>query len=156
MHLNRVGKIAHREWKRLQRRFPHIQLDVFTIMPDHIHGIIVISRRDTADRTAEMALPDGAVSLREQFGKPVHGSIPTIVRSYKSSTTRWINIVTGITGGTIWQRNYYEHIIRNDASLARIRQYIINNPIKWRTGTAGHAGRQIISVHTRRASKVKR
>jgi hypothetical protein len=75
-----------------------------------------------------MASPNPTV---EQFGKPVHGSLPTIVRSFKSATTRHINILRGTPGAPVWQRNYYEHIIRNEDALHRIRQYIATNPLRW-------------------------
>ncbi len=69
----------------------------------------------------------------EQFGKPVSGSIPTIIRSFKSAATKRVNESHGTPGTKLWQRNYYEHIIRNDDELNRIRQYIIDNPINWDT-----------------------
>jgi putative transposase len=61
----------------------------------------------------------------------VPGSIPTIVRAFKSATTRRINEMRGTPGARVWQRNYYEHIVRNDADLQRIREYILTNPIRW-------------------------
>ncbi len=67
----------------------------------------------------------------EQFGKPVPGSIPTIVRSFKSATTRHISALRGTPGAPVWQRNYYEHIIRTEESLNRIREYILTNPLRW-------------------------
>ncbi|MCP9448402.1 MAG: transposase [Nitrospira sp.] len=67
----------------------------------------------------------------EQFGCPVTGSIPTIIRSFKSAVTKQINEQRRTPGVPIWQRNYYEHIIRNDESLNRIREYIANNPLQW-------------------------
>jgi len=66
----------------------------------------------------------------EQFGKPVHGSIPTIVRSFKSAVTKEIHEITGTTY-QIWQRNYWEHIIRNHRELNLVRLYIRNNPVLW-------------------------
>lgn len=68
---------------------------------------------------------------REQFGKPIPGSIPTIVRSYKSAATLRVNLMRGTPGASLWQRNYYEHVVRNDLSLSRIRQYILDNPARW-------------------------
>jgi len=80
-----------------------------------------------------MTANGAAVPLRshEQFGKPVPGSIPTIVRSYKSAATLRINAARGTPGARVWQRNYYEHIVRSDSSLNRIRQYIADNPARW-------------------------
>jgi hypothetical protein len=67
----------------------------------------------------------------EQFGQPVSGSISTIIRSFKSAVTKRINEIRKTPGAKLWQRNYYEHIIRNENELNRIREYIANNPIKW-------------------------
>ncbi len=67
----------------------------------------------------------------ERFGKPVPGSIPTIVRSFKSAVTRRINQLRDTQGTPVWQRNYFEHIVRNEHTLNAIRQYILNNPHRW-------------------------
>ena len=67
----------------------------------------------------------------EQFGKPVAGSIPTIVRAFKSAVTRQINLVRQTPGAAVWQRNYYEHIIRDEPSYENIAAYILNNPWQW-------------------------
>jgi len=65
------------------------------------------------------------------FGQPVPGSIPTIIRSFKSAVTKRINQMYETPGVKLWQRNYYDHIIRNEYELKRIREYIANNPVKW-------------------------
>jgi putative transposase len=70
-------------------------------------------------------------SQTEAFSKPVSGSLPTIVRSYKSAVTRAANIARDTPGAPLWQRNYYEHIIRDEADLARLREYIACNPARW-------------------------
>jgi len=67
----------------------------------------------------------------ERFGKPVSGSIPTIVRSYKSSVAYRIKLTRGTHGDPVWQRNYYEHIIRDEREWNRIKQYIVDNPFTW-------------------------
>ena len=67
----------------------------------------------------------------EKFGKPVSNSVPTIIRYYKGAVTKRINILRNTQGLQIWQRNYYEHIIRNEVDLNEIREYIINNLLKW-------------------------
>ncbi len=67
----------------------------------------------------------------ERFGKPVSGSLPTIVRAFKRAATKRINHLRGTPGLPVWQRNYYEHIIRDDAGLNRIREYIVYNPQRW-------------------------
>jgi putative transposase len=121
VRLNRHGEIADMCWRAIPRHFPHVGLDEFVIMPNHIHGIITVGARH-------------AVPLRsriERFRKPVGGSIPTIVRSFKSAVTKRINEYHSTPGLPVWQRNYYEHVIRNEDTLDRIREYILNNPVRW-------------------------
>jgi hypothetical protein len=67
----------------------------------------------------------------EQFGKPISGSIPTIIRSFKSEVTRRVNILRHTPGAKLWQRNYYEHVIRNEKDFQALLEYIHLNPIKW-------------------------
>jgi REP element-mobilizing transposase RayT len=123
--LNQNGLIAWSEWERLPERFPFIELGAFVVMPNHVHGIIIIR-------------PDGArgdcprAPTAEKFSQPVRGSIPTIVRSYKSSVTQRIASTTKGNPEIVWQRNYYERVVRCEAELDRISRYILANPIHWR------------------------
>ncbi|MDZ8050284.1 MAG: transposase [Aulosira sp. ZfuVER01] len=120
MKLNLLGTIARESWREIPQHFPHIQLDVFVIMPNHIHGILWII--NTTKREDEP----------RKYGKMVAGSIPCVVRSYKSAVTKKINYICNQKGiSSVWQRNFYEHINRNEQSLAAIREYIINNPLVW-------------------------
>ncbi|MGC9472518.1 MAG: transposase, partial [Bacteroidales bacterium] len=77
------------------------------------------------------AVPPRQSAKHEQFGKPVSGSIPTIVRSFKSAVSKQINQIRQTPGIPVWQRNYWEHIVRDEIELYRIRIYIYNNPMKW-------------------------
>jgi putative transposase len=120
IRLTDLGKIAQRELERLHQRFSHIQLDCFAVMPNHIHMIIVISSNTISQG-----------NFTEHFGRPVSGSIPTIVRSYKSAVTSQIKTRRDAPKFPIWQVNYYEHIIQNEAEWGQIRMYIENNPIEW-------------------------
>ncbi len=128
--LNEYGKIAANCWQAIPEHFPKIQLDLFVIMPNHIHGILMITdnNQDTKINRRDMALP---CPYRGEFGKPIAGSLPTIIGSFKSAVTKQINLFRNTLGNKIWQKNYYEHIIRNEDSLAKIRQYIKNNPLSW-------------------------
>lgn len=124
MRLNEYGEIVRREWERTGEIRRDVGIDAFVIMPNHFHGIIVIDpRRGTLQRAP----------TTERFGKPTSNTIPTIVRLFKSTTTRQINEHRGTPGIPVWQRNYYEHIVRNEESLHRIRQYIAENPLQWAT-----------------------
>ena len=118
--LNSLGKIAHDCWTEIPLHFPHIKLDVFVIMPNHIHGILWIEREIYT-----------AYEKRE-YGKMIAGSIPCVIRSYKSSVTKNINQLCNQKGmSSVWQRNFYEYINRSEESLEVIRKYIIENPLKW-------------------------
>lgn len=88
------------------------------------------------DDVHAVPLPDdGGVVIdqkpTEGFGQPVSGSIATLVRSYKSAVTRQINILRGTRGAPVWQRSFYDHIVRSPDDLNHIRQYITENPLKW-------------------------
>ena len=135
MVLNEWGEIAKQCWLEIPMHFANMVLDEYVIMPNHIHGIIIVDRRGRACRAPTHSAPlqdmRKNTSTIEQFGKPTHGSIPTIIRSYKSAVTRHINQKQNISGRTLWQRNYYEHIIRDEEELNQIREYITNNPLKW-------------------------
>ena len=121
MHLNEAGEIAQRCWEDIPHHFPFVELDAFVIMPNHVHGVVVVPGRGTACCPPTI----------EQFGKPSVGSIPTVVRSYKSSATRHINLLRAAPCTPVWLRNYYEHVVRNERELAAIREYIQANRALW-------------------------
>ncbi len=127
MQLNDFGKIADECWSVIPAHFPNIELGAYVIMPNHVHGIIMINDRADANTSACRGTIYRAPT--ENFGKPVVGSIPTIVRVYKAAVTRRIGREFNVTG--IWQRNYYEHIIRNDRDLQNKTDYIESNPLLW-------------------------
>jgi REP element-mobilizing transposase RayT len=120
MQLNERGRIVEECWEAIPAHLADVELDAFCVMPNHVHGIIII-RRGTPWRAPTV----------EQFQKPVAGSLPTIVRSFKSAVTKRIREVQHTPGLLVWQRNYYEHVIRHDEDLRRIRVYIENNPVQW-------------------------
>lgn len=134
MRLNELGETVRACWHEIPDHFPHVGLDEFVIMPNHVHGILVIVETNVVGARhvgARHAVPLRQTQRTEQFGKPLAGSIPTIIRSFKSAVTKRINDLRGTAGITVWQRNYYEHVIRDEESLNRIRQYIIENPRRW-------------------------
>ena len=122
MRLNKYGNTVSKCWLEIPRHFPNVEIDAFVIMPNHVHGIvnIVDDCRGTACRAPT-----------EKFGRPTTRSLPTIIRSYKSAVTKRINVLCGTQDTCLWQRNYYEHVIRNEHDLNEIRQYILDNPVKW-------------------------
>jgi len=133
MRLSKFGLVAKQQWEKLPKRFPNIELGAYMIMPNHMHGIIVITDgRGTAEN---LHVLDGESSRRaptqEQYQKPVKGSIPTMIRSYKSAVSYRINLMRGSDGVPVWQRNYYEHVIRNQTDLQNKTDYIDANPLLW-------------------------
>ena len=119
------GQIAINEWFKTVEMRKNIELDAFVLMPNHIHGILVINDHDIRRGTVHRA------PTFEQFGKPTSNTIPTIIRGYKSTVTKQINTLRNTPAAPVWQRNFYEHIIRSERELTRIREYIMNNPINW-------------------------
>ena len=126
MRLNGFGRTAKASWEEIPAHFPGVEVDTFAVMPNHVHGIIVIAR-PTPNPTPRATR---ASPLRGAAG-PRRRSIGAIVGSYKSAVSKRINRSRGTAGTPVWQRNYYEHIIRDDADLNRIRQYIWDNPARW-------------------------
>jgi hypothetical protein len=98
-----------------------------------MHGIIqILAGRGTAENFSGLGVGSSRrAPTREQFQKPIKGSIPTIVRSYKSAVSYRINLMRGTQGIPVWQRNYYEHIIRNEQDLQNKTDYINANPMLW-------------------------
>ena len=125
MVLTPFGEIVREEWFKTAcvRPYGVLHEDEFVVMPNHIHGILWIVDVGARRRRAP--------TTHEQFGHPVSGSLPTIIRAFKSAATRRINALRGTPGARVWQRNYYEHIIRNERALDAIRRYIVYNPARW-------------------------
>ncbi|MGB5289071.1 MAG: transposase [Ignavibacteriaceae bacterium] len=123
MILSEFGIIVEEEWLKTEKLRKDVELDYYVIMPNHFHGIPIINSRDKARLvpTAE----------KREFGRPVANSLSTIVGSFKSAVTRRINEFRNSSGKLVWQKNYFEHIIRNENDLNNIRKYIELNPLKW-------------------------
>ena len=140
MRLADVGEMIQKIWQELPEYYAGVGIDVFTIMPNHIHGIIVLNHVGAGPRAcppSDIGQPQGVVPTRLQKEiAPMVMSLPDVVHSFKSLTTALYR--QGVTENgwvpfcnRLWQRNYYEHIIRNEDELNRIRQYIEDNPLKW-------------------------
>ncbi|MFH1853022.1 MAG: transposase [Candidatus Neomarinimicrobiota bacterium] len=124
MNLNDFGTIINYEWARTADLRYNIDIDNYVIMPNHLHGIITVVS-DNCMGTVRRA------HTSEVFGKPVPDSIPTIIRSFKSAVTRSTHESGYLINSRIWHRNYYEHVIRSEAALEHIREYINTNPGNW-------------------------
>ena len=131
MHLNPIGEVVKDVWLSIPRHFSHVTMDLYVIMPNHIHGILTINSDVVGARHAVPLLQHRPSQNFESFGKPVKGSIPTIIRSFKSEATRRVNIIRGTPGEIFWQRNYFEHVIRDEKDYQAIYNYIIINPHHW-------------------------
>lgn len=133
MRLSKFGLVAKQQLEKLPKRFPNVELSAFVGMPNQIHMIIIITDgRGTAEDLKDSdGEPSRRAPTREEFQKPVKGSIPTIVRSYKSAVSYRINLMRRTEGVPVWQRNYYEHVIRNQQDLQNKTDYIEANPMLW-------------------------
>ena len=121
MALSEIGEKVRQFWLEIPQHFQHVDLDTFVVMPNHLHGILNIL--DVGVQHVE-PLPQ-----KHQYQKIIPKSLGSIIRSYKATVTRWC----GQNGCASfkWQRNFYERVIRNQSELSRIREYIVNNPLKW-------------------------
>jgi len=147
MRLNEWGQVAHDFWTQVPVHFPNVSIDAFVIMPNHLHAIIMIHERSNVagyvekgeetvplhsnhGRRGAVAAPSSAsqTPAPSWLGKPTLGQI---VAYYKYQTTKRINQLRDMPGTRFWQRNYWEHIVRHEESLNRIREYIQNNPARW-------------------------
>ena len=134
MQLNTFGQIAHNEWLRTPIVRPEITLDEWVIMPNHLHGIIVINDVPTDDHVGahgRAPLPDiHPQNSASMLYRPPR-SLGSLIAGYKSIATKRINAMRGTPRHPVWQRNYYEHIVRSEHAIAAIRCYIIDNPARW-------------------------
>jgi putative transposase len=129
MSLNDTGTIAEACWLAMPEHFPGVSLDEWIIMPNHIHGIIVINEEESVRATH--ASPVHIQSSSPMPAGPKRRSVGAIVGSFKLDAAKLINEQRGTPGATVWQRNYYEHIVRDEADLVRIQLYITANPACW-------------------------
>jgi putative transposase len=129
MHLNAAGQMVHSSWEQLPERWPCLILDAFVVMPNHFHGILWIEEDGFG-----LINSDGKV-----VGQDGHADAPTlgeVVGGWKSLTThRYIQGVRGAGwlpfAGRLWQRSFYDHIVRDEASFWTIQEYVATNPQRW-------------------------
>jgi REP element-mobilizing transposase RayT len=156
IELNDYGRIVENVWKELPLHFPLVELDRFVVMPNHFHAIAVIVDPRAKRVGAGFPRPDSEQSetgvgagfprpasclSKPGRGKPaptMHGgenpplrALGDVIRWFKYESTKRINVLRGMAGRRIWQRNYYEHIILSDKSYRKIREYIADNPKNW-------------------------
>jgi putative transposase len=121
VHLSSAGEIIKRYWEEIPKYFDNLEMGEFVIMPNHLHGIIVITE------------PVGAIheSPLQTIRQKRTMTLSKIIGRFKMTSSKEINLVRQTPGQPVWQRGYYEHIIRNEKDLQNIRDYILNNPLQW-------------------------
>jgi REP element-mobilizing transposase RayT len=119
MQLEEFGQIIQENWIWLSHQYKYVHLDEWSVMPNHLHGIIVIN---DDGRGGSRTAPTNIIK-RKSLGR--------LIGAFKTVSTKQINLIRNTPGEPVWQRNYYERIIRNEDELNHIREYIINNPSQW-------------------------
>lgn len=127
VRLTTCGHLVGACWVWLAEQYSYLKLDAWTLMPNHLHGVLVIS---------EVPAVAGAVrrysTLRQQGGPPtITKSLGRLIGAFKTVSTKRVNVLRGTPGEVVWQRDYYEHVVRGERELDRIRQYIADNPRRW-------------------------
>ena len=119
MNSNQFSQVVKDIWHSLDNRYKEVILDEFVIMPNPIHGIIFID--NPVEIIHELSLPK---ERRKML-------LPKVVGYFKMNRAKLINQLRDTQGQSVWQKNYYEHIIRDEVSLTKVGEYIVNNPLKW-------------------------
>jgi len=137
MHRNDYGEIVQEEWFRSTTLRKEIQLDAWMVMPNHVHGIVMITpvgARGHAPGTAKALRPTPIRDVGAHGHAPLQRrprSLATFVGGFKGAAKTGINKMRGTPGAPVWQENYYDHVIRNEDELNKIREYILTNPLRW-------------------------
>jgi putative transposase len=137
MVLNEAGQMVAALWDGIAARFSSVEIDQFVVMPNHLHGILVLPDADTSGATTRVAPTIGEIVGAPLGGAPVTGvRLGDVVGAFKSLAT--VGYIDGVKAngwpefrGRLWQRNYYEHIIRDETALNRVRRYVDDNPARW-------------------------
>ncbi|TRU07304.1 MAG: transposase [Microcystis sp. Msp_OC_L_20101000_S702] len=140
IYLNQLGKIVADEWLKTCKIPPNFKLDEWVIMPNHFHGIVIINDYSGDDQSLgardaplDLGARDAPLDLgaRDAPLQQKPNSLSSCIAGFKSAVTKRINLLRQNTDTPIWQRNYYESILRDEKYLAVVREYIINNPKNW-------------------------
>ena len=121
IRVNAYGQITVQCWNDLVHHYSHVRRDEFVVMPNHVHGILVLNHVEAGLKPA----PTQPIRPYKRHG------LPEIVRAFKTFSARRINALRSSPGIHVWQLNYYEHVIRSEAELADTREYIQNNSLQW-------------------------
>ncbi len=137
LRLSEAGRIAEQCWRDIPAHFPHVALDAFVIMPNHVHGILWMMDNDAGNGAWATVGAKNFSPLRRSPQPPTaplpprgtSKTIGSVVRGFKTGVTKWFR--QNMSVYPVWQRNYYEHIIRDERNLDAIRRYIVENPLCW-------------------------
>jgi putative transposase len=145
--LNTFGNIVRDEWIRSAEIRSEISIDVFVIMPNHLHGIVIIDTTvgatgrsphdDLSRSTRSRSIPgESLANSPDEHHLPMPQGLPNrslgaFIAGFKSVVSKRINAIGATPGTQVWQRNFYDHIIRNEKDMERIREYIVTNPRRW-------------------------
>lgn len=140
MELNAAGRMVQTVWKELPEHYPGVDIDEFIVMPNHVHGIIIINEMVGAihELPVQKPIQNTAESDRKARRQML---LPKIVGRFKMNSAKRVNEWRKTPGLPLWHRNYYEHIIRDEDSLNKIREYIIQNPARWEYDMENTAGK---------------
>jgi REP element-mobilizing transposase RayT len=125
MDLSRLGRLVENHWIQIPSHYFNVQLDEFVVMPNHLHGIVIILDAQFLLRY------ESAHNVQSDEAARVSNSLGSLVGSFKSGVTREWHNIAGNKSMEIWQRNYHEWIARDEAALHRFREYVVNNPVSW-------------------------
>jgi putative transposase len=131
MTLNAAGVMAEKCWRAIPDHFPWSRLGEFIVMPNHVHGIIIVEQHDTVGANDHSPLHNHSPIHDNSYmrGPGTSRSLGSVIRGFKIGVTKWFRTNTDVY--SVWQRNYYEHIIRNEQAYQKIAEYICTNPQKW-------------------------
>ncbi len=136
VNYSKIGQVIFDCWQNIPEKFSYVKLDEFTLMPNHLHGILwLLEHRGKGE--AFSAVTDIRRQSKSENASPLRPkgtrsrSLSAVMQNYKSVSTRMVNRKFFKPGNKIWQRNFHDRIIRNNRELNAIRQYIIDNPLNW-------------------------
>ena len=131
VRLSRIGEIVKQCWEGIPKHFSNAMLDEFIIMPNHLHGIVILvgTRHAVSQPITSSQREKIPLQMGEEFGKPICGSLSTIMRSFKSAAANRIH--SKGYPEFAWQSRFHDHILRDTYDLDRVRRYMRNNPTRW-------------------------
>ena len=122
-----IGSVIDESWLWLGEQYDHLKLDAYIVMPNHLHGIVMI---DEDDEALNIGI-ENAVAIQSKPIPKKRKPLGRLIGAFKTVSTKRINELNSTPGASIWQRGFYDRIIRNEQELESVREYILGNPAKW-------------------------